>query len=790
MRTWPLRPCVLDQAVAALRREAIEANERRLLVLAGARPAGLDAAADVIDAGCFSRDRSVLVGPEAPPGTDGIPIERLPMDRTGDLLGTTREAVVFDAHDRLDPNALGRTVGVVDGGGLFVLLAPPLDEWPERRDEFDETLAVPPFDVDDVSRRVRRRFVETLRAHPGVAIVDVDAGRLARDGLTDLGPKRASSPVERPAGTAFPRAAYDACLTTDQVEALSALESLREDARAVVVESDRGRGKSSVAGLAAASLAVAGEDVVVTAPSFPAARAAFQRAEELVDALGERTGRAGRADADADADGDTDVDVDTDAGVENGPATAAKGFRTGEGGRLRFLPPAEAATADPDVLFVDEAAAFPVARLEAFLDAGRVAFTTTIHGYEGAGRGFSVRFRETLASCDLDVTEVTMAEPIRYAAGDPVEVWSFRALLLDAGPAVDQLVEGADPESVDYRALDRDALLDDEPLLREAFGLLVLAHYRTEPADLARLLDAPNVSVRALCHDGHVASIALLAREGALPADVRTHMYEGGRVRGNMLPDVLTSQLRDEEAGVPLGQRVMRIATHAAVRSRGLGSHLLASIRGEFADDVDWIGTGYGATPDLLDFWDRNGYSTVHLSTTRNAASGEHSAIMLAPTSDAGRDLHDRHAGRFASRIGPVLTDALSGLDPDVARAALDATDATAAGPAVSLDLDDAEWRLVAAAAYGPGLMDVNPGPFRRLALRHLLDPAEPDALTARQERLLVLKPLQGRGWGEVADALGFTSRRTCMRALGDAFRPLVDAYGTEAALDERDRYL
>ena len=746
---------MIDEVVGPLRQEARAANERRLLVLAGSRPAGLDAARGALDAAGIDPERTVAVGPEAPPG-----VERVPAERARDLLGTTRDAVVFDAHDRLDPNAVGQTVGVVDGGGLFVLLAPPLDSWPDRRDAFDETLAVPPFSVSDVTGRFRRRFVETLRAHPGVAVVDADTGRVERDGLTHPDSRTSSAKVEVPEAAAFPRAAYEACLTGDQVRALSALESLREDGQAVVIESDRGRGKSSVAGLAAAALAAAGEDVGITAPAFPSARPAFERAGELIDALDERA---------------------------DGPGDATQGFDTKSGGRLRYLRPDDVADADPDVLLVDEAAAFPVARLVAFLDVERVAFATTVHGYEGAGRGFSVRFRDRLAGSDLALSDVRMAEPIRYAAGDPVEVWSFRALLLDAGPAADQLVEEARPETVEYDSLEPDDLLADEPLLREAFGLLVLAHYRTEPADLARLLDAPNVSVRALLYKGHVVSVALLAREGDLPADLRAHMYEGGRVRGNMLPDVLTSQLRDEEAGVPVGQRVMRIATHAAVRSRGLGSRLLASIRDEFEASIDWLGTGYGATPELLDFWDRNGYSTVHLSTTRNATSGEHSAIMLAPTSDAGRDLHDRHARRFARRIGPVLTDALSGLDPDVVRGALDAADPAAAS--VPLDLDEADWRLVASAAYGPGLADVNPGPFRRLALRHLLDPADPDLLTAREERLLVLKPLQARGWGEVAEALGFHSRRTCMRAFGAAYRPLVESYGSEAALDERDRY-
>ncbi|HKJ58517.1 MAG TPA: tRNA(Met) cytidine acetyltransferase TmcA domain-containing protein, partial [Halobacteriales archaeon] len=357
---------MIEEVVGPLRQEALAANERRLLVLAGSRPAGLDAASGALDAAGIDPGRAVAVGPEAPPG-----VERVPAERARDLLGTTRDAVILDAHDRLDPNAVGQTVGVVDGGGLFVLVTPPLDDWARRRDDFDESLAVPPFDAADVAGRFRRRFVDTLRAHPGIAIVDVDAGRVERDGLTHPDPRRASPEVHVPEAVAFPRAAYEACLTDDQVRSLSALEALRGDGQAVVIESDRGRGKSSVAGLAAACLAAAGEDVAITAPAFPSARPAFERAVELVDALGERADGSGGSSA---ASGE-------------GP-TESEGFVTRAAGRLRYLHPDRASDADPDVLLVDEAAAFPVARLEAFLDAERVGFTTTIHGYEGAGRGF------------------------------------------------------------------------------------------------------------------------------------------------------------------------------------------------------------------------------------------------------------------------------------------------------------------------------------------------------------------------------------------------------------------
>jgi len=241
--------------------------------------------------------------------------------------------------------------------------------------------------------------------------------------------------------------------------------------------------------------------------------------------------------------------------------------------------------------------------------------------------------------------------------------------------------------------------------------------------------------------------------------------------------------LRDEDAAVPVGWRVMRIATHHAVRERGLGSRLLSAVRGEFEGEADWLGVGYGATPELLSFWADNGYSTVHLSTTRNDTSGEYSAVMLAPLTDAGRALHDRHAAWFARRSASVLSDPLRDLDTDVARAALRACDADP-----GLDLSADEWRVVAGAAHGPGMYSVDPGPFRRLARYHLVA-GDAALLSASEERLLVRKLLQARPWSDVVAELGFHSTGQAMRALGDALRPLVVAYGDDAARAELARF-
>ena len=750
---------MLDAAVRALRGEALATNERRLLVLAGGREATATAAERALDAADVPRAERTVVSDRRI-----CPAEELGLDESGSLLGTTRTGIVLDCHDETRPNAIGRAVGAVDGGGLLVLLTPPLDSWPGAPDDTADAIAAPPFDANEVTGHLRERLVATLRAHRGVAIYDADSGTLERDGLTHPAPRIwwvDDGDENPPTGREFPTAAYDACLTDDQREALGSLEALR-DSGVVVLAADRGRGKSSAAGLAAGSLASEGERVLVTAPGARNAREVLARSEELLDTLGTL----------AEA-GDRVVAAET-------------------GGEVRFLDPPDATdrVAEFDAVVVDEAAALPVDTLAAFLDGPPVAYATTVHGYEGTGRGFDVRFRDRLAESGREVTDTTMSDPIRYAAGDPVEVWAFRALLLDARPAVDPLVTGARPADCEYRALTPADLLADEHLLREAFGLLVLAHYRTEPDDLARLLDAPNVAVRALVHEGHVAAVALLAREGGLSAERRARMYEGERVRGNMLPDLLTSQLRDERAGEPVGVRVLRIATHHAVRSRGLGSRLLDEVASEMGrggpwagrGEVDYLGVGYGATPDLLRFWRENGFRSVHLSTTRNDRSGEHSALMVRPLTDTGHALHDRSARFLVRRLPSVLADALDDADPDVVRGVLAATDAP-----VPLDITDREWRVVASAAFGPGMYDAAPRPFRALAMRALSEGA--GGLDADAERLLVRKVLQAREWERVRDDLDFLTKRATMRALGDAYRPLVDRYGTETAHEEAARY-
>ncbi|KPN30506.1 hypothetical protein SY89_01241 [Halolamina pelagica] len=191
----------LSSLAPRLHAEAERANERRALVLAGPPEATRAAAVDAIEAAGLPLPDCTAVSAAA-----DWPFEHVGPRHSRDLLGRTQQAIVVDGHDECSPNAIGRTVGAVDGGGLYLLLAPDLDSWPDRRDGFDESLAVPPFGVEDVAGNFRARLVATLRAHPGTAICEVDEGyddpegdavEVRDDGLTDPRPARPREPPNR-----------------------------------------------------------------------------------------------------------------------------------------------------------------------------------------------------------------------------------------------------------------------------------------------------------------------------------------------------------------------------------------------------------------------------------------------------------------------------------------------------------------------------------------------------------------------------------------------------------------
>lgn len=758
--------------VSSLLAQAAATRHRRLLVLHGSRSAALSWLAR--EAG---GEPLLLVSSAAA----GVPAgwSQVEPSRVGGLLGSTQRLVALDLHDGLFPNVIGALCGIIAGGGLLCLLAPPAEEWPLLPDAFAERLITSPYDAAAVGRRFLARFLASLERAAGLAVVDLGAGRLLRSAPALRPPAEQEAPAPG-AAAAAPEpssAAEDAadplaacCRGRDQAAALAGLRGLAmaEERMAAVLVADRGRGKSSALGLLAAHVLAQGGEVVVTGPGPAAVQEVFGRAADGLAALGlpftaHRDPRAGAA--------ILELHVAGAAALEPPPRPGPAGAP----GSLRFLPPLEAAAVCSPLLLVDEAAVLPVPLLDRLLASSpRVAFATTVHGYEGTGRGFDVRFRAHLEADGRPVLRLSLQEPIRWAPGDPLEAWCRDALLLDARPATAAELDGATPATVSLAAPDQDALAAAPGLLAEAFGLLTLAHYRTTPDDLARMLDAPNLRTRLLLHEGHVAAVCLCAEEGGLEPATCAGLYLGRhRIRGHMLPESLVSHLGVEEAGGLAMMRIVRLAVHPALQRRGLGRLLLERVAGEQAAAGRALaGTGFAATAGLLRFWQRCGYVPVRLSVTRNPVSGEHSVIMLRGLDGEGRALAELLGYRFGLTTPAILGDALRGLDPGLALAAL------AAVPRhLPPQLADWEWRDVVAASFGHRLYDVTVRPIGELVRAYLTDPAPRVELPPRERQRLLLKVVQRRSWAEVAAALD-EPLHACMRNLREALAPLVRAYG------------
>ncbi|MDN3685209.1 hypothetical protein QW180_22990 [Vibrio sinaloensis] len=95
---------------------------------------------------------------------------------------------------------------------------------------------------------------------------------------------------------------------------------------------------------------------------------------------------------------------------------------------IEFIAPDELLRNKPecDLLLVDEASAIPIPMLKQMVSHyHRAVFSTTVHGYEGCGRGFSLKFATWLKQERPGMSSFTMQQPIRWNEGDPLEHWLF-----------------------------------------------------------------------------------------------------------------------------------------------------------------------------------------------------------------------------------------------------------------------------------------------------------------------------------------------------------------------------
>ncbi|WP_082804192.1 tRNA(Met) cytidine acetyltransferase TmcA [Erwinia sp. ErVv1] len=588
----PLKTDGLTQQTEGLQRQTVALRcqgKRRLLVLSGTSAWAEAQAGEWINA--LPGDWLWLGDKPQSPLHCAFPALRT-------LLGREFLHAVFDARQGFHAEALAVLAGTLKAGSWLLMLVPPWQSWAALPDndslrwsERDLPVATPNF----------------IRRLQGLIEQDKDVALIAQPNQPSPMPMPMALPVlhpDLPGDPDWPRAAtpsqsssFSPVPTESDWQPKHMLQQQRllnrllsSDPGIFVLIAPRGRGKSALAGQLAARWP---GRCLVTAPGKVSTAVLEQFAGEQ--------------------------------------------FAFIAPDRLLETPP-DHLPAGIDWLLIDEAAAIPTPLLTRLVRLyPRVLLTTTLQGYEGTGRGFLLKFCATLP----DATLLTLDEPLRWAADDPLERFTGDALLfadLIPEPGAGD-VRYIFPEQADWQ--------HNPSQLSAIYQLLASAHYRTSPLDLRRMMDAPGMHFSAALQGEQVQGALWLTDEGGLSETLSNAVWAGfRRPRGNLVAQSLAAHAGFAEAAQMRSRRISRIAIAPALRRQGVGREMVLRTLDKSAQ-LDFLSVSFGFTESLWAFWRACGFSLVRLGSQKEASSGCYSAMAMLPVSDRGKTLCTRAVQRL-----------------------------------------------------------------------------------------------------------------------------------------------
>ncbi|OOY98538.1 hypothetical protein BOW19_08315 [Solemya velum gill symbiont] len=531
------------------------------------------------------------------------------------ILGKEFDCIIYDCFSGLDADALGSVCGTVRGGGALILLTPPLTDWSNFKD--------PDY----------RRHGYTDNEKPQGLFIQRLVHLLLNSDAATSHKQKENKQVNISLKPVTATAATD-----DQLHTIEAIErvALGHAKRPLAIKADRGRGKSAAIGIAAAKLLEKDKrNILVTAPSFAAVETLFRHAADNLP----------------------------------GFAMQQQALTHADGRRLAFIAPDKLVHDKPacNLLCVDEAAAIPAQLLEAMLkQQNRILFSTTVHGYEGSGRGFEIRFSKVLERLTPQWKTTSLKAPIRWRDGDALEALLNDLLLFDADQTAFD-TDMLDSSDLVISCVTQQELFKDEAALRAFFGLLVTAHYRTRPFDLRHLLDGKQLRLWRATINNRLVGALVCVEEGNIDEQLAQGIRSGKRRPKNQLvPQTLQQHLGVDQALETSYLRIMRIAVAPGLQRKGIGRRLLQTAATDYSQSTDLLATSFGATAELLDFWRTTGFTPVRIGLTRDASSGCHSVLMLAPLSGNGEMLMQNCQERYLETLPYLLRGSLSDLETNI----------------------------------------------------------------------------------------------------------------------------
>ena len=522
------------------------------------------------------------------------------------LLGQEVDSVVIDSRDGFSANGLGILSGMVRAGGLLVFLTDSKDKWAPLPNPENQRFLNTPY-LPKQAFSYFNQHLETCFMQYALWLSQDDTDQQNLNVVNHFIADRTAMDAPK---TSIPTP-LQTLPTPDQLEALQNIDTVAfgHRKRPLVISADRGRGKTSVLGMAAIELLLKGKQhIVLTASRYQQASVAFEQAIAFLNTFSVPVNRL----------------VNKPGLVKFDDQHTTKTFEFIAPDQLILTP------TSADVLMVDEAAHLPTALLNTLLSRHhRLVFATTLHGYEGSGRGFELRFKKTLKQQTPNWKNLHLHTPIRWAENDPLEIAINSALLLtnpannlDQIDQIDKVELNQALDSLDIQQISTAQLAQTPDQLNKVFNLLVSAHYQTSPDDLQQLLTSPHLTLFIARAHNQILGVALCTQEGKILA-------QNKRLHGHLVPQLLVKHYSSPSFFMLSTWRVMRIAVHPSIQNKGIGKQLLSFVKNAAKQArIDYVSSSFGATDELLSFWLQQNFTPLHVGVKRDKASGNHNLVV------------------------------------------------------------------------------------------------------------------------------------------------------------------
>jgi len=242
-----------------------------------------------------------------------------------------------------------------------------------------------------------------------------------------------------------------------------------------------------------------------------------------------------------------------------------------------------------------------------------------------------------------------------------------------------------------------------------------------------------------------------IAYEGNIDKDTLKRMLVEYKPKGNVIPDIITKHYRRLDFGQLKGVRIVRIATHPEFQGRGFGSKALELLSKDLESrGFHWIGTGFGVTKELLNFWLKNGFIPVHISPEKNPATGEYSVVVIKPLSEKAKKILEEVNFEFKWKFLNAVTDVFFDLDPQIIVMLMKSP--------FKYNLEKKGIKLFTPVQLdrlklyvdGPMTYEAAADLVRLLTIKHLIE--KKIELDEKDEELLVAKSLLAWSWKKMSD--------------------------------------